>query len=285
VTDIPIEITISQEIEAEIERLTDLQERTDTIVFDLQAQYNEAAATADASEKPEDLATATALHRRLISALASGTDTSMKIQTLRHPSELERRVNSVLANKESIRRLRMSEQETASKKPTPRDQGFPDVYLSESGKFRIGMDARAKSDLVASVVGDITPEDLGNALHCFTEDEAVKLLEARGWTGFLERKQQILAEKTAAKEARAKEREEAARVRAAEKEKKDAEKKAAAEAKAKAEAEAKAAAAESGDAADTATSKQPSRSSRSSSGKSEQQRAAREAKAAAAAAK
>lgn len=65
------------------------------------------------------------------------------------------------------------------KKPTAREQGVPDVYLSESGAFRPGYDAKLKSDLLTAVLGD-------GRLHVFTADEAVALLTERGWLPFLE---------------------------------------------------------------------------------------------------
>ena len=42
------------------------------------------------------------------------------------------------------------------KQPNPRDQGIPEIYLSESGKFKPGFDAKLKSDLVNSVI-DLHP--------------------------------------------------------------------------------------------------------------------------------
>lgn len=154
----------------------------------------------------------------------------------------------------------MAEEATTTKKPTPADQGVPAVYLNEDGKaFRIGMDARLKSDLVNSVVGAITKDSPGNSLQVFTEKDAMKILEARGWTSFLDRKRELIAADVAKKAASAEKREALARERADEKAKKDAAKaqekeakaaeKKAAEDKANAEGAAASAAKASGQAA------------------------------------
>jgi hypothetical protein len=144
------------------------------------------------------------------------------------------------------------------KAPNPRDQGIPEIYLSEKGTFKPGYDAKLKSDLVNSVVdlhpterkmkynptspeikqgliddwksrnpdrlngpGDvpwtdeeiwpIAQHDVAHAegtlydaymkerkpryvrestlLHRFERDQALKILEERGWTKYLEQKE------------------------------------------------------------------------------------------------
>lgn len=64
-------------------------------------------------------------------------------------------------------------------KVTARDQGIPEVYLSESGSFKPGYDAKLKSDLIVAVLGD-------GRLHSFDADEALAILEQRGWMTMLE---------------------------------------------------------------------------------------------------
>lgn len=76
-----------------------------------------------------------------------------------------------------------------TRKPRAEDQGVPAAYLGPKGKFRPGMDARLKADLVAAAIGLDNP----NALATFTKTKAKAMLEARGWTKFLTRKQEILA--------------------------------------------------------------------------------------------
>jgi hypothetical protein len=68
-----------------------------------------------------------------------------------------------------------------SKTKTARDQGVPDVYLSEKGTFRPGMDARYKSDLVHAALGLDNPK----ALATFDPADARKRLKQRNWLGFL----------------------------------------------------------------------------------------------------
>jgi hypothetical protein len=64
-------------------------------------------------------------------------------------------------------------------KVTARDQGVPEVYLSESGSFKPGYDAKLKSDLIRAILGD-------GRLHTFEAAEALSILESRGWLPMLE---------------------------------------------------------------------------------------------------
>lgn len=56
-------------------------------------------------------------------------------------------------------------------------QGFPSCYLGATGNFKPGYDARAKSDLRATIAGKLS----GKELHRFTKPKATALLTARGW--------------------------------------------------------------------------------------------------------
>lgn len=76
-----------------------------------------------------------------------------------------------------------------SKKPTAKDQGVPEVYLGPGGRFRPGMDARYKSDLIASALG-IESKD---ALMTFDPTDAKKRVTQRGWGKFLAEKRKALA--------------------------------------------------------------------------------------------
>jgi hypothetical protein len=68
-------------------------------------------------------------------------------------------------------------------KVTARDQGVPEVYLSESGAFKPGYDAKLKSDLIRAILGD-------GRLHVFEADEALAILDSRGWMSMLETSRQ-----------------------------------------------------------------------------------------------
>jgi hypothetical protein len=81
--------------------------------------------------------------------------------------------------------------EAKTPKVTARDQGVPECYLSESGAFRPGYDAKMKSDLIVAVLGD-------GRLHEFGADEALAILESRGWLPMLETSRQA-RERRAAK--------------------------------------------------------------------------------------
>lgn len=72
------------------------------------------------------------------------------------------------------------EKPAKEKKPTAADRGVPAVYLSESGSFKPGYDAKLKSDLIVAVLGD-------GRLHQFTAEEAMALLTERNWLPMLEK--------------------------------------------------------------------------------------------------
>lgn len=79
---------------------------------------------------------------------------------------------------------------TQSKAKTARDLGVPDAYLGPNGKFRPGMDARLKSDLILLALDQPAPK----ALVQFPRAEAIKLLtKFPEWKPFLGRKKQALA--------------------------------------------------------------------------------------------
>jgi hypothetical protein len=74
-------------------------------------------------------------------------------------------------------------------KQTAKQQGFPAVYLGPTGNFKPGLDARAKSDLIAAVLKLDNPD----ALYRFRADKAQKLIKARGWQSHVDRKRKLLA--------------------------------------------------------------------------------------------
>ena len=79
-------------------------------------------------------------------------------------------------------------------KPTARDQGVPEQYLSESGKFRPGADATYKRDLIAVALDESKPKA--------ERTKAEKQLAAMGWTKFLEASRASRTKKAAAKAAK-----------------------------------------------------------------------------------
>lgn len=95
-------------------------------------------------------------------------------------------------------------------KATAKDKGAPDVYLNEKGNFKIGMDARFKSDLINTILG--TPTD--KALATFSEAEAKKHIDSFGWNVHLDKsrasREGKAAKKAAAAEKRAAEKAQAA---------------------------------------------------------------------------
>jgi hypothetical protein len=85
-------------------------------------------------------------------------------------------------------------------KPTARDKGVPDRYLSESGKFKPGYDAKYKSDLVADAL------EFETANSGRKSSPAHKQLQRMNWTGFLDKSRESRRAKreAAAKAAKAK---------------------------------------------------------------------------------
>jgi len=218
-------VKIEQELHDEIEtverKLADIDRRTGPLQDDVYEAENQA----EKSGKQEDQARATRMHDRLIDLIQAGTNTSLRLQILRQPEELERRIMQASSTWERIGKMTETQTEKKPPKPTAKDQGFPDYYLSDNGNFYPGGDARAKSDLIACVLGI----DSKDSIYKGTAAEAQKLIDVRGWGDFLERKRGIVEDKAEKAATRAAEKQAAAEERAAQK-KADAEAKAAAKA-------------------------------------------------------
>ena len=73
-------------------------------------------------------------------------------------------------------------------KVTARDQGVPEVYLSEAGTFRPGYDAKMKSDLITAILGS-------PVLHTWDAEEALRVMTERGWLTMLEASREARARK------------------------------------------------------------------------------------------
>jgi hypothetical protein len=219
----PIEIVVETELREEIAAKRRSLAQLDDSTFALQKKADAAQRKADKTGKDEDKVVADRLHHALVNMINQGTALSEQIRTLSSIGEIERRVSKRLATRERIGKMTDAQTQKKTKTPTAKEQGFPDVYLAPNGNFKIGLDASAKSDLVAAVLG----LDTSKCRHVFTKAQAQKLIDARGWQKFVDRKAAIIAEKAEKAERRAQE-------------KKDAEK-AKAEAKAAAKTEAKAA--------------------------------------------
>jgi hypothetical protein len=86
----------------------------------------------------------------------------------------------------------------AAPKPTARDKGVPEQYLSESGKFKPGLDARYKSDLITEAL------DFEAANGGKKASPAHKQLQRMNWTLHLDASRTSRAKKAAAKAAKAK---------------------------------------------------------------------------------
>jgi hypothetical protein len=114
------------------------------------------------------------------------------IEKLRSPDEFDRRMELAINQRGGIKR--MTEENAKPKKATARDRGVPEEYLNaETGNFKVGADARYKSDLVSSALG---LED-SSRLVDFDAKDAESRLQERGWMSFLDRKREIIKEKEA----------------------------------------------------------------------------------------
>ena len=146
----------------------------------------------------------------LLNLYEKRAEVDLRITQMNDPQEIQRRVSERLAAQPRKGPLEMAKPRTAPeaveeteepeapakpKKKNARDRGVPEPYLADNGNFGTGLDARYKSDLVASALG----YDNKGALMQFDPDDAIARLEERGWMGFYDRKKAILDEKAAAK--------------------------------------------------------------------------------------
>jgi hypothetical protein len=205
----PVEIVEEAKLQQEIVFLTQRQRHVDDQMFEQQGVYEKAQSKADASSKLADVEAANAAHEKLLKLIAAGTTVSEKLQILRQPAELERRVNQSTIQTERTA-TKVAATKTKTSKETAQDQGFPKAYLGSNGNFKPGLDARAKSDLINAVLGI----DGGSALHKFSAEKAQELIDVRGWGDFLDRKREIVEAKAEAKEKAAKEKAAAATAKA-----------------------------------------------------------------------
>lgn len=245
-----VQIRIDREIDGHRRELVSIRERLNALDAEVDrlsaaeaeawSVYEKAGDTWPDEATQQTWDSASREYHKAMNALQRAMDrerhVAQQILDLQNPEVLEVR-EQTSAHMRNIRK------EYKMAKETAKDQGVPEVYLNEAGNFRIGMDARLKSDLVGAVVGEVTKDNPGASLHVFSESDAMALLEKRGWVSFLDRKREIIAAKEAKKAESAAKREATARERAEAKAAKDKEK---AEAKAASDAEKEAAAAAKG---------------------------------------
>ena len=187
---------LEQEIEAAKVEWTEVA----TKIGPAQAEHDQAVAAEDKHKNydkplPEGVAKTT---DRTLSALFAWMDRKVVLENLlaklQSPGELERR-------RETNNRLKEVRVASNSKKDTARDQGVPGTYLGAGGNFKPGMDARYKSDLITSALGETISS---KGLHQFTKDSAIERLQQRGWMAHLEKAKKSRAAKAAKKAEKAK---------------------------------------------------------------------------------
>jgi hypothetical protein len=185
-------------LQAEIDRLQVEYDRLEAQLPKLEHDYDMARKEAcNAIDSPA----ADRCSDSVIKVLTQQMTIMEKMDLLRNPAELERRMQDAGVKTQRIERIKTMAATVASKKQSARDMGTPDVYLAENGNFKPGLDARFKSDLVHSYLGLKSKK----ALRTFTKDEAESFLQARSWMGFVSQKREAL-ERQEAKAAKAKER-------------------------------------------------------------------------------
>lgn len=142
--------------------------------------------------------------KRMVTLDIAIVQTQRKIAQLQNSAEYDRRAGVKVRTTEARRRSNMA-------KETAQEQGVPEEYINgDTGNFKVGADARYKSDLVNSALG---LEGVG-MLKKFEVKDAEARLAQRNWTGFLTRKKEINAEREATAAAKASEKEATARERA-----------------------------------------------------------------------
>lgn len=191
-------------VAAEIAELTDRQHAYDQDAARLQREQY-------AAEDKGDEKQAQKLNQQMHRALNAATSIGEKIAALRSPAEVSRRVQERLDRQNTKQRLNALQNERSTgtmekattpktKKVTAQDLGVPAVYLGDKGSFKPGADAALKSDLILAILEQ--PARKG-APASFTKTEAESLFaKFPQWSGFLTRKQEILAEKAAKAEER-----------------------------------------------------------------------------------
>jgi hypothetical protein len=80
---------------------------------------------------------------------------------------------------------------SAQRKPTARDKGVPEEYLAESGKFKVGHDAKYRSALIREAL------EFEEANKGRKGSPAHKQLTKMGWTAFLDKSRESRKAKTA----------------------------------------------------------------------------------------
>ena len=198
---IPEDHPIKVKLDAEIAEVQRQWQSIEDAHAGLQAEYDKAWAKERSYEDrtvPEKVkAAADAVSEKILRALNQQKALRQQLDRLSSPAELLRRMQDANATTERIGKL-MATKTTKPAKPTAKSQGFPSVYLGkDSDNFYPGGDAAAKSDLIACAMGGKGKK------HTFTPEEAKKLIKARGWESFLNRKIEIEAKKAADKSAKA----------------------------------------------------------------------------------
>lgn len=190
-----VEIAEQAKLDEEIAGLRREQQTEDEAGFALSPEVTKAADRAERTGKPEDQQAWEKLHAQLMRHINAGIRISEKLSVLTDPAELERRVNDKTHTTERITKMTDKANTTKTSKPKAADLGVPAAYVnSETGTFKVGMDARLKSDLILAILEQPAPK----ALVKFSKSDAETLFaKFPQWAQFLDRKRDIIAAKVA----------------------------------------------------------------------------------------
>jgi hypothetical protein len=193
---------IMRKIEREIQNARAEWLEVVTKIPEAQAEYDAAVAAETKYKNPDKAIPDKVVHQTetKVAALWGWMDRKVVLEnTIKKclsPVEHERRRN--ISNRlQEVRRVATN----GKKKETARDQGVPGTYLGANGNFKPGLDARYKSDLITSALGEkIGPK----GLHQFTKESALERLAQRNWLPHLEKAKKNREAKAAKETAKAK---------------------------------------------------------------------------------
>lgn len=188
---------ITDEMVRLIATLPELDNATSAAVAEQDAAWKEIADNHDrVDEAPDEMLQRAQTADELVAACRGNSN-----KTNATIAQLERSISRLNDPAEQQRRRESSARLSSLKgdRQMSDNSSIHQDYLSESGRFKPGLDARYKSDLVKSALGISDGENL----HTYEPEDAVARLEARSWLPFLEKKKAALAAQAARDEAKA----------------------------------------------------------------------------------
>lgn len=166
----PTESTGHPEIDKALERIAKLEADRPAAVAEYDAVWDAYAKNPDRPIDPEEESKLEKISNRVREIDHNIASYKLLVHRLSNPTPRDEAKTSRLEN------LKMA------KKNLTDNTGVPAVYLNANGRFKPGLDARYKSDLVNSALG----EKSDKALETFTVEDAINRLQQRGWMKYLD---------------------------------------------------------------------------------------------------